>query len=49
MVQDPTPAVPRATNTAGQLGERLRQQMGWTLQDLSRRSGVSLLTLSKRT
>ncbi|MBC7737171.1 MAG: helix-turn-helix transcriptional regulator [Candidatus Saccharibacteria bacterium] len=47
MVQDPTPAVPRATNTAGQLGERLRQQMGWTLQDLSRRSGVSLSTLSK--
>ena len=33
-----------------QLGERLRRlrkEAGWTLQDLSRRSGVSLSTLSK--
>jgi transcriptional regulator with XRE-family HTH domain len=36
--------------TGAQLGERLRtirKDMGWTLQDLARRSGVSLSTLSK--
>jgi len=38
------------SHPAGQLGERLRhlrKEAGWTLQDLSRRSGVSLSTLSK--
>lgn len=36
--------------TGAQLGERLRtlrKEMGWTLQDLAKRSGVSLSTLSK--
>jgi transcriptional regulator with XRE-family HTH domain len=36
--------------SGAQLGERLRslrKEMGWTLQELARRSGVSLSTLSK--
>lgn len=52
MQEDPT--VPAAAEApvlgGGQLGERLRQmrkEAGWTLQDLARRSGVSLSTLSK--
>lgn len=49
MVQDTTLAA-QTTDNAEQLGERLRRlrkEAGWTLQDLSRRSGVSLSTLSK--
>ncbi len=58
MVQErPAPNAPPAElpevqpdMTATYLGERLRalrKEMGWTLQDLARRSGVSLSTLSK--
>lgn len=41
---------PRPDLAGAQLGERLRtlrKEMGWTLQDLARRAGVSLSTLSK--
>ena len=56
MVQEttpsPVPAEAEADTTlpGEQLGERLRRlrkEAGWTLQDLSRRSSVSLSTLSK--
>lgn len=54
MVQETTSPQPRAatdsTHAGEQLGERLRRlrkEAGWTLQDLSRQSGVSLSTLSK--
>ncbi len=56
MVQETTLSPVRAESAAEtslpgeQLGERLRRlrrEAGWTLQDLSRRSGVSLSTLSK--
>lgn len=45
---DPPEAPPDVTGA--RLGERLRtirKEMGWTLQDLARKSGVSLSTLSK--
>ena len=41
---------PETENASDKLGERLRRlrkEAGWTLQDLARRSGVSLSTLSK--
>jgi len=47
---DPVEAEVDYSQAGEQLGERLRRlrkEAGWTLQDLSRRSGVSLSTLSK--
>jgi transcriptional regulator with XRE-family HTH domain len=54
MAQEQIPPQRRADEVASQPGDqlgerlrRLRKDAGWTLQDLSRQSGVSLSTLSK--
>lgn len=45
--QAPQPEPELAGDQLGERLRRLRKEAGWTLQDLARRSGVSLSTLSK--
>lgn len=44
---EPSPGEADAGEQLGERLRRLRKEAGWTLQDLSRHSGVSLSTLSK--
>lgn len=45
--QAPQPEAEQAGNKLGERLRHLRKEAGWTLQDLARRCGVSLSTLSK--